>query len=239
MFDEKYQILRADTEEAQRLHYRLRCEIYCVDRSFESSNNFPTGEEVDEADERALHFIIIEKASQEWIGVFRVVLPDHEKLPIEQYCVMDSKLIKSLPRDKTAEISRLGIARRFTQRTPEHENESELAQTKYVIKNLKEVTLGIWRALVQLSEERGIEDYLFFITPALARVLLGLHAPLLRAGLPCEHRGTRHPYLLNLEKDAERIKHLPRKEMEFIRSRPGYFLYSENAELYTTTLDYT
>jgi N-acyl amino acid synthase of PEP-CTERM/exosortase system len=85
MFDDKYQIIQADTDEARRLHYRLRCEIYCVDRSFENPDNYPSGEEIDEADARSLHFIIVEKATQEWIGVFRVVLSDHEKLPVEQY----------------------------------------------------------------------------------------------------------------------------------------------------------
>ena len=47
--------------------------------------------------------------------------------------IMDSNLIKGLHSDKTAEVSRLGIARRFTQRTVNSENESKLAKSKYVV----------------------------------------------------------------------------------------------------------
>jgi N-acyl amino acid synthase of PEP-CTERM/exosortase system len=151
---------------------------------------------------------------------------------------MDTKLINSLPRNKTAEVSRLGIARRFTQRTPPQGDESNLTQSKHVVKNLKEITLGIWRALIQLSEERDIQDYLFFITPALARVLLGLHMPIIRAGLPCEHRGTRYPYLSNRANDTKRIERLPREEKAFLSSRPAYLPFSENKQLYHNTLEF-
>lgn len=57
MFDERYQIFLADTDESRRLHFKLRFEIYCIDRSFENHSKSPEQEEVDEADSHALHFI--------------------------------------------------------------------------------------------------------------------------------------------------------------------------------------
>lgn len=235
MFNERFQIFLADTNKSRRLHYRLRCEIYCVDRSFENLDDFPTREEMDDADRRSIHFLVAEKSSKEWIGVMRVVLPDNELLPIERHCVLDTNLIASLPRHNTAELSRLGIARRFTQRTATNEN--NLEQTRYVVKNLKEITYGLWRALIQLSLEKEINDYLFIITPALARVFLSLHAPIVRAGVPCEYRGTRYPYLLNMKHNNLRIHQLPDEVISFMSQRPAYIPYSTKQDLYNRAFD--
>jgi len=41
MFDKRYEVILADTDEARRVHYRLRYQVYCMEEGFEAHDKFP------------------------------------------------------------------------------------------------------------------------------------------------------------------------------------------------------
>jgi len=231
MFDTRFQIVIADTEESKQIHYKLRCEIYCMDRTFENVREFEDQMEIDEVDSRSIHFLIREIETGEWIGTFRMVLPDHDRLPIEKHCDLKEEIMVNLPRTSIIEVSRLGIAKRFTQRSegvndnPSHL--TSLVNSHSAVSNLREVSSGVLRAIWQFSIGKGIENILFFITPALARILLSMHIPLRQAGSPCTHKGKRYPYIIHQEKLRSTIETISSHEGHNFNSLTGYYSYSE------------
>ncbi|MBI5408100.1 MAG: GNAT family N-acetyltransferase [Nitrospirae bacterium] len=94
--------------------YRLRYKVYCLEWGYEKPENH--SEIITDAyDNDALHFTARDPA-QKVVGAVRLLFDPHEGFPIERYCELDFNR-EALPRDKTAEISRLVIHRDYRRRT--------------------------------------------------------------------------------------------------------------------------
>ena len=84
MFDENYEVIVADTPAARRIHHQIRYQVYCVEHGYEDPARHPDREERDEWDAHAVHFLVRERASGEWIGAMRLVKPVDGVLPIQR-----------------------------------------------------------------------------------------------------------------------------------------------------------
>ena len=84
MFDENYEVIVADTPAARRIHHQIRYQVYCVEHGYEDPGRHPDQEERDEWDAHAVHFLVRERASGEWIGAMRLVKPVNGILPIHR-----------------------------------------------------------------------------------------------------------------------------------------------------------
>jgi N-acyl-L-homoserine lactone synthetase len=114
MFDDKYEVIVADTPAARHIHHRIRYEVYCLEYRFEDPALHPDHEEHDQWDDNAVHFLVRHRASGEWIGAMRLIRPVHGQLPIHEASDMTSAALPNFD-GRAWELSRtciLGAYRR-------------------------------------------------------------------------------------------------------------------------------
>ena len=206
-YDRHFETILADTLNAKRAHYRLRYQVFCLETGFEDPGRFPDGEERDDSDGHAVHFLTRERSSPDWIAAVRLVLARDGDLPLGSICKLDNAHAKLLEDPRVAEVSRLSMVGNYRRRTQERVSACGLdsVQTNPKIVPFERrrepvVLLGMLRAALTYSRYNGVEKLFFLIRPALARVLSREGIPFDRAGPACEHRGLRYPYIADVEK---------------------------------------
>lgn len=191
--------------------FRLRYQVYCLDRGYESADNCLEGMEKDFYDEYALHSLLREQTSEAVLGTVRLVLPPagptwFAGMPLADYAPLEAiEVIKNLPRGTTAEVSRFAITRSAREilresrtgsgcRSATDESEPTIGE-----KLLPYMSLGLIRGLVRLSILHGVTHWCLAAEPSLLRRLrsYGLHFQ--NAGPLVEHRGLRQVCYADLE----------------------------------------
>jgi N-acyl-L-homoserine lactone synthetase len=90
---------------------RLRYDVYCLEREFINPNRFPDRRERDDYDEVAFHFTASMQGSL--AGTVRLVPDSKLGFPMERFAPHGLIESAGLPRERTAEISRLVLARQY------------------------------------------------------------------------------------------------------------------------------
>ena len=70
-FDDEFEVVVADTPELIKESYRLRYQVYCLERSFLEGEE---GVETDEFDRHSHHVLLVSRASREVVGSARLIL---------------------------------------------------------------------------------------------------------------------------------------------------------------------
>ena len=109
MFDAKYQVVVADTPAALRIHHQIRYQVYCVEQGYEDPAQFPDHEERDQWDPHAVHFLVRERSSGEYIGAMRLIKPVNGVLPIQRAAQLEPGAIPADARTTAWELSRTCI----------------------------------------------------------------------------------------------------------------------------------
>lgn len=200
VFDPSYEVILADTDAARRIHFRLRYRVYCLEEGLEEASKYPNGEETDGFDWNAVHFLVRFKPTGQWVAALRLVIPGPNGLPISTHARLGAKFEQGIADrpGRVAEVSRLciieefrlarkGECRRVHQGTRGNDNERTRQRRQ------REILLGLFRAISVWCDQRNIEQLLFLISPALARVLTFLNLTFEIIGPPCRHRGLRYP----------------------------------------------
>jgi len=176
----------ANTTAALRTAYRLRYQVYCLERRFLVGQN---GVERDEYDDHARHAVVRWRQTGEVVGAVRLVLPkvsaEGDDFPIQHVC--DPAVLRGLPRTTTGELSRFSLAK---QRTKQVRGVS--AESSSLLR------LALLRGAIWLSAEAGLTHWLAVMRPALLRLFRssGLHfVPL---GPLVEYHGLRQPAVAEL-----------------------------------------
>ncbi len=213
MLKENFEVVLADDEWSRRLHYQLRYRVFCLETGYEDATAFPGGEEKDEWDDQAVHFLVRERGSKQWVAAMRMVFPGDNGLPIETRTTIEDDF--RAPADHVMEISRLCMVGHYRCRSPGQvsgETPSPLAtvSAEGVIgvapselrKRLRtaEILRALLGAAVAYSHEAGIKHWYMFITKALSKVIAHvLPLELRQVGQPAWHRGERYPFLVNVD----------------------------------------
>lgn len=233
MFESHFEVFLADTDFAKKIHYRLRYDIYCEERGFEDSTVFAEKEEVDLFDDRAVHFIIRDVDSKQWVAAMRLVLPG-PRFPISSLCKLDKEFTSDAIDGDFAEISRLCIKREaFSFGCMEGSIEKERAGLlERSLRKRQVATEIIFRfiyAAYDYSNQNGIGYWYFLATPALARMVSMAKIPFTPAGSACNHNGIRFPYFADIEHSHGFASNNSRQIQKIIDSsnRP-YTNYSDN-----------
>ncbi len=185
MFDGRYRTIIADTVESKAIHFKLRYEVYCLEKRFEPTEHFNTSQERDDYDANAIHLLVQHKTSGQWVGAIRLVLGRPGSLPI--YGLTSVSLPKTIMEEGGfAELSRLAILKSF-RRCGKETRVSE-----------PEVLLGLIRAAKEYSENHGIRYWLFLCRRSIKRVVGSFGMEMDVIGPPCEFRGIRYPFLATL-----------------------------------------
>lgn len=180
--------------------FRLRYQIYCVERGFEPGLN---GREKDRFDALSKHVLLRHRPTGLAIGTVRLVIPrlggPGAALPMEE--IANPPLLRTLPRLRIAEVSRFALSK-------------QLRAVSACTGSL--ARLALVRGIVQLSASMRLTHWCGLMEPKLLRLLgtSGIHfMPM--AGL-VEHHGLRQPSVVGLPEMLERVYREKPAVWEFI-----------------------
>lgn len=218
MFDNKYRAILADTEESRNIHYNLRYQVYCLEKGYEPRGKFQDELEKDDYDDNSVHFLIQDRHNGHWLGTARLVIAEPKKLPIRKFTEIEEDKLDSNEK-KVAELSRLSILRGYRQ-TGQKVYDSGKA-------NEPEILLGLIRAANAYCKEAGIKNWLFLCRRAIRRIVSKVGIKIDIVGPPCEHRGTRYPFLGRLNSGFDGIPEVSPETQEMFNQKFAYYRYSE------------
>jgi N-acyl-L-homoserine lactone synthetase len=180
----------ADTPALRREAFRLRYQVYCVERAFEVGQD---GLEWDQYDDFARHAIVRCRHSGEVMGTVRLVLPKSpacgNDFPVQQVC--GPTLLRGLPRATIGEVSRFAL--------PKDRGRSISADARCLLR------LALIQGAIWLSAEAGHTHWLAVMEPTLLRLLhaTGLHFDPI--GPPVQYHGLRQPVVAELVPTLARL----------------------------------
>ncbi len=175
-----FRIEVADTPEKREAAYRLRYQVYCTERGYESGRGRL---ETDRYDDRAGHALLTQVSTGRVVGTVRLVAPadsakDPAALDVPMQSVCPPALFRALPRcGRIGEISRFAISK-------------ELRDDAVGAMPLR---IGLLRGIVELSATMNLTTWCAIMERGLLRLLRlsGVHFHPL--GPAIEYRGLRQP----------------------------------------------
>lgn len=230
-----FEVILADDQWSRRIHHQLRYQVFCLETGYEDPAQFPDGEEKDEWDDHAAHFLVQEKCTGKWVAAMRLVLPSAHVLPIEKRVAIESSLRRN--EKHCAEISRLCMVGHYRRRLQGRatscgdqlsNSAREVSQQSETAKQQRtaEILHVLLKAAVAVSCERTICYWYMLTTRALAKILgYVLPMDLQLAGPRCSHRGERYPFLVDVGQVMRGLIE------ELSQGIPAYRLHSEVALL--------
>lgn len=222
MFDDRYQVVLADTEEGKKIHYNLRYKIYCQEKKYEDTNKFLEQMETDEYDKDAVHFLIRDKQTGDWMAVVRMVIGPVQQLPIQKVASIHQEKLDT-GEAPIAEISRFSILRNYR-------NNTNSGSEKDKPVSEPEIMLGLFRAVVAYGKNNGISRWLFLCRQSLKRIMNQCGFSVEEVGPKISYRGIRYPYLVSLEKSFSQLQQLAPKIGSMFSKSCAYYYYSELPE---------
>jgi N-acyl amino acid synthase of PEP-CTERM/exosortase system len=201
-----FHIERTEDPEKLKSVYNLRYQVFCKERGFIPKRLCPKQMEVDEYDNRSLHFAAYYNKDQHASGTLRLVSGEAvEQLPLSKKCQIDKAL---LPRDfdysKCGEISRLAISKNFRRRATDgnypQEKEDRVSARVQSNKRTKfpEIVLGLYKSLYQETKRHGIEHWLAAMEPSLVKLLYKLPIQFMEIGPEVDYYGPVKPYIASV-----------------------------------------
>ena len=166
----------ADTPDKLESAFRLRHQVYCVEREFEPGNG---SLETDDFDGRSGHALLTQQSTGRVVGTVRVVAGAHGRgisLPMQDYCASD--LFRAMPMGSTGEISRFSISR-------------DLRDVGCASNAM--LRLGLMQGIVRLSGQMGLTHWCAVMEHTLLRLLRVSAIHFQPLGPAVEHRGLRQP----------------------------------------------
>lgn len=213
-FHHLFNIVPADNASLLESAYRLRYQVYCLENHYEDKHQFPGKMELDEYDVSAAHTLIQCKASGQYAGLVRLILPDAQKpdklFPIEKYCELTGSdtaglRLSAIPRESLAEVSRVCISKEVSRecyKRPKLEivkGNSGAPPIDFYTESLPHIILGLISGFVRMSVQNSITHCLAVLQPALIRLLshFGIHFH--KIGPLVEYHGQRQPVICALD----------------------------------------
>lgn len=185
-FNERYQILIANTEEQRREVYRVRCQVFCEELGY--AMNQSQGCETDEYDDGSLHVLLRHRASDTPIGCFRLVMPQPDAsvwLPFDLYGVphVDKTLFNwnTVNHARSVEVSRLALSSSVRRC---HAGGATGASSPFL-------ATAMFYAVSSLVVTRGVENVFMVIEPSLGRLTSRFGIKLDQISRPFEYYGQR------------------------------------------------
>jgi N-acyl amino acid synthase of PEP-CTERM/exosortase system len=208
LFNRYLSVVRANTDDLLDQVYRLRFQVYCIERGFEDPAQYPNGREMDPDDPRSLHFLVLERATGTAAATVRLILPQGDDLPVFRLTEMSPTRI-SAPSRRTAEVSRFAVTKAL--RRPLETGWFAGAGHRTALSIL---TLGLIRAVLMMSSIAGITHLVALMEPSLLRLLRRAGIGFNPIGNLVEHHGVRQPSWAALTKLSESVWLYDRKLWE-------------------------
>ncbi len=201
LYNQYFDVIPADTLERRNAAYELRYQVYCVENAFENPVEHLDGRERDKYDDHSVHSLLIHRPTGALAGTVRLVLPKLGRhLPIRHVC--NHPLLSSrqrMPPNTTAEISRFAVSKQFRRRATDKLGvdyalvERSPTSSSLDRRLIPHITLGLMKAIVQMSWEHGITHWSAVMEPALLRLISRLGIGFSPLGPLVDHHGMRQP----------------------------------------------
>lgn len=235
MFDNRFEVFLADNPLGKTLHYRLRHQVYCEERGWESSAEGVTGLEYDKYDDKSAHFLVRSRHSGYWVGGMRLVWSPFHELPIHARCEIASEYCDVHAQRQSAELSRLFIVSDFRngqylrpyamRRDMVAKCGSVAGSEGHALQN--EIILGLIRAARDFSQLQGISAWYFLVARSLARKLTGMGLGLQSCGQEIKFHGARRPYYGDLNTFFDGLRERSVEAAQMFADWGGFRLFSE------------
>jgi N-acyl amino acid synthase of PEP-CTERM/exosortase system len=195
--------------------FRLRFQVYCLERGFENAAEYPDGRERDHDDSRSTHFLVLYRAAVSSggpaAGTVRFILPRPGlDLPVFRLIKAEERRSVELPFESTVEVSRFAIAKAYRKQF-EKDLREDLKRPGLANGRLRSrvpvLTFGLLRAVVMMSVTGGISHIVALMEPALLRLLSHLGIEFNSMGGLVEHHGLRRPVWAAMAHVVECVKH--------------------------------
>lgn len=194
--------------------YRIRYQVYCVERGLLDENDYPNELERDEFDACSLHMLATHRSGHP-AGTARLVMPSPLGFPLMSHCVFsDDYAFLNDPSHPAlanfAEISRLAVSKAFRRR----EGDSvfggpprvdfgwpEGAEILSFVppRNTPAILIGLSRLLYQESKRNGITHWMLAMERGLYLMLRRLGFRYTPAGPDVDYFGPVRPYVTSIQ----------------------------------------
>ena len=168
--------------------FRLRYQVYCVERGFLDAADYPSGRETDEFDDNSMHLGVVDSEGQ-LAGTARLIRTNPRGFPMFRHCSFfpDVHMLDS-PHFVPVEVSRVAISRHYVRG-----------------RKRTEPFLTLVRAMVQGARYEGATHLMGATDAALHRWLLHFGLPYRVSGPAVDYYGQVSPCLMSLSELDEII----------------------------------
>lgn len=206
--------------------YKLRYEVYCIERQYLDARDFKEELEIDEFDNCSTHFAAY-NLDQDIIGTVRLVQPDPgQAYPFQSHCTLFPEF-NFPPPETVAEISRLVVKKTYRRRRGDsmegisqdfvEKGSMRTIQPSSTVRSDKRnnsplLLLGMYREMYRHSRQNGICYWYAAMERSLARSLEKMGFKFVPIGPQVDYYGPVTPYMADLNELNERLK----KENKFL-----------------------
>jgi len=190
--------------------YRLRYDVYCLERRFLDSGAYPDGLERDNYDSDSEHFHSYNHKN-ELVGYSRLIVPDVKgHFPWQIHCNALLAQVELPPRQESAEISRLVVRQDYRRRcgdTPSRGRQRDVSDPKGVEWQLAspQILLVLYRQMYHYSLAHGIRCWYAAMEHPLARSLQMMNFSFVKIGPEADYFGPVAPYIADLRALERRL----------------------------------
>ena len=243
MVDRYFEYARVDGSPDLEKTYRIRYQVYCLERGFLPHEIYRDGIESDVYDKDALHFLANHISGQA-AGTARLALNGPLGLPMAAHCGLDPAYNFLADPDHPdlkyyAEISRLAVSKAFRRRQgdslfggPPRTDRTDSGEVIafYSRNDAPEIVSGIFRMLYQDSKRLGITHWVVAMERSLNLMLKRMAFVFAPIGPESDYYGPVRPYMAEI---AEIERHLARTRPQTLR----YMSFGLEPELLPGPLD--
>ena len=211
-FGEHFQLLQADTPSLLEQVFRLRHQIYCVEKGYEPPADDQQRQEQDAWDGHAKHLILLHRDSGVAVATARLILSHGHRgeglFPAELHAGVDPRDLHRrdlmLPRERLGEVSRFAISKLVRSRLmhccplPGNANSHRTLGAW--------VTLNLIRGLVELSRDLGVDHWYTLMEAGFLRLFSRLGLFFEPVGEAIEFKGRRYLSLESVELLMQRMQ---------------------------------
>ena len=178
--------------------YRLRYQVYCVEREFLDRDTYPDQLEVDEFDRYAWHFGTIDSTGR-LVATARLVPPSILGLPLLRRCsIFPEEVELYLPHQRIVEVSRLSMSRIALSTGVSAGSSGSSVRPIRSKASRNSVSYSLYRGLYQESKRAGFSHWAVATEPSLQRAVSGYGFPFRAIGPAIDYFGPVTPYLMDL-----------------------------------------
>ena len=201
LYDRYFAVVLADTPALLDAAHALRYQVYCVEHAFEDPVQQVGERERDQCDGQSVHSVLVSKLPGTVVGCVRLILPKPggacASLPIRKLLSgADRARLDTFGIERTAEISRYAIAKRYRRRPGENEYPDVESTDPTVLEFRRlapHMSLGLIRGVCLLAARHNIDTVCAAMSLPLLRLLERFGLVFEQLGPVIDYHGRRQP----------------------------------------------